>query len=102
MLLMTIELLYIISRSTLLGSPASWIMSFLTTYLACDEFTGMKRVLVSSLWRDLTMYLVLMEAESVGFAMFSSVDLARCVPTYSLCLRLSEKPGLCPTPPWNY
>ena len=67
MLRMTIELLSKISLSTLLGSPISWMISFLTITLACDWFTGTKRVVVSSLWRDLTMYFVLIEADIVGF-----------------------------------
>lgn len=42
--------------------------------LAWDLLTGMKRVVVSSLCRDLTIYLVLIEAVNVGFIMALRLD----------------------------
>ena len=67
MLRMTMVLFSNISRSIRFGSPTSWIISFLTIVLACAWLTGRNLFVVSSLWRDLTMYLVLIDADIVGF-----------------------------------
>ena len=68
MLLRIMVLRCVVSKSRRFGCPASWIMSLRTMERAWEELTGKKRMAVSSLCLDLTMYLVLIEDDRVDFA----------------------------------
>ena len=54
--------------SSFIGSPSSWIVSFLTIDLACILFTGKNLSLHSDVWRDLTIYLCFTDCERVDFS----------------------------------